>query len=420
MHRESNERIVIIALVALQLIGLLLVATLLLPLIGRWHGLDLQIYYIAALRLLRGELPYRDFPLEYPPLALLPFALPQLLAFGRRLNFLSYVWLFVIQNALFSTLIALALARIVALARPAYSYARVLGLYALLIAVCAPLAPWRYDLFPALLTILALLAVVTGRPALAGIWLGLGIAAKLYPLVLVPVVGAYYLAGRRYRALAGLLLGSIGATALVLVPYILLDPQGPLTFVRYHQLRGLQIESLPAGAIILAHVLGLTQAGMVFNYGALHLVSPLAEAVLGWVLPAAALAFGLVLASCLGHFMAERSAGDTIAIESLAAYMMAALLTFLATNKVLSPQYIIWLLPFAPLLRPWQAITALVIVTLTIVLFPFAYEQFLAMQPAPVLLLNVRNALIAGLLGWLLVMYRPSGAHVAGGHPVRA
>jgi uncharacterized membrane protein len=369
--------------------------------------MDLQIYYADSLRLVWGELPYRDFPLEYPPLALIPFVLPRLVVSGQQPDFASYVWLFALQNALFSTLIALALARIVALSRPQRSAAWALGIYALLVAVCAPLAPWRFDMFPALLTVLALLAVLMGRPTLAGLWLGAGVAAKLYPAVCVPVFGAYYLVARQYRALALLLVGSLGATAISLVPFFVLDPNGWLSFVRYHQLRGMQIESLPAGAIALAHVFGLVPAELAFNYGALHLASPLADAALKWQPLASILTLAAVYASCLGRLRAERIASGEIATDSLVAYLVAALLAFVATNKVFSPQYIVWLLPFAALLRRPQAGMMLVICVLTIGIFPFDYAQLLDMRPIPVLLLNLRNALVVALLLWLLAERLP-------------
>src|SRR5262245_12978306 len=133
MNRPANNRIVVTSLVALQLIGLLLAAAITLPIISQWHGMDLQIYFNASGLLASGQLPYRDFPLEYPPLALIAFVLPRLVTPAQPPDFARYVWLFVIENALFSTLIALALARIVALSRPERNVAPVLGVYALLV-----------------------------------------------------------------------------------------------------------------------------------------------------------------------------------------------------------------------------------------------------------------------------------------------
>jgi hypothetical protein len=106
----------------------------------------------------------------------------------------------------------------------------------------------------------------------------------------------------------------------------------------------------------------------------------------------------------------------------LIAYLFAALVAFIATNKVFSPQYIIWLLPFAPLLRPRQGLLVLAIAAITIFLFPYNYNELMAMQWLPVVLLNLRNLLVALLLGWLLVERAPASARsvvpwLVVGHP---
>jgi len=407
---------VAISLLAFQLIGLLAVATVTLPSVARWHALDLSIYYQDSLQLLRGQFPYRDFALEYPPLALLAFALPRLVTFGQPLNFIGYVWLFMLENAIFSTLIALTIAHV----RGPQAAGPALALYAILVVVSAPLLPWRYDLFPALLTILALVCLLRQRPGWAGIWLGLGVAAKLYPIVLLLVFGAYYLAGKNRPALIRLALGSAGALAVTLLPFVLVAPGSLLSFLRYHQLRGLQLESLPAGVIVLMHALGKAPAQLEFNYGALHVASPLAETVLSWLPIAFVVIFGAVLASCLARFRQEQIESGQLSSESLVAYSVAALLAFIITNKVFSPQYLIWLLPFAPLLRLRQAIGLLVICAITILLFPFGYNHLLSMELLPVLLLNLRNLLTVALLIWLMLDRMPSSWRVALGWPPRA
>jgi uncharacterized membrane protein len=413
---RRSSTYVVVGLLAFQLIALLAVVFVTLPHVAQWHALDLSIYYQDSLQLLRGRLPYRDFALEYPPLALLPFALPRLATFGLRIDFISYVWLFLLQNAIFSTLIALVITQI----RGLRSAGPALALYALLVAVSAPLLPWRYDLFPALLTVLALLCLLRQRPGWAGIWLGLGVAAKLYPAVLLLVFGAYYLAGKNRPALLRLALGSAGVLAATLLPFVLLTPGPLLSFLRYHELRGLQLESLPAGVIVLAHVLVMTTARLEFNYGALHVASPLAAAVLSWLPVVVAVLFGAVLASCLARFREEQAVGGCVTSASLVAYSVAALLAFIVTNKVFSPQYVIWLLPFAPLLRLRQAGVLLAICALTIVLFPFDYDHLLGMELLPVLLLNLRNLLVVALLVWLLVERAPSSWRAALVRPVLA
>jgi hypothetical protein len=172
--------------------------------------------------------------------------------------------------------------------------------------------------------------------------------------------------------------------------------------------------------IVLAHVLGMTPARLEFNYGALHVAAPLAGAVLGWLPFAVIVIFGAVLVGGLARFREEHAADGRVTNASLVAYSVAALLAFIITNKVFSPQYIIWLLPFAPLLRLRQASALLAICALTIVLFPFNYDHLLGMELLPVLLLNLRNLLTVALLGWLLVDHAPSSWRAALGWPVLA
>lgn len=365
------------------------------------HVADLQLYYKSSLSLLQGQMPYLDFPLEYPPLALLPMVLPQLVNLGQ-FGFSGYVVFFLLENLLLTTLIALLLLRVVSHYQQRQHF-WTLRAYILLACLSGPILLWRYDLFPAVLTLLALLFVLNGRPIIAGMWLGLGIAAKLYPIVLLPIFAAYYLASRNYRGLLRLLLGTIGATCLTLLPFALIAGSEILSFLRYHQLRGLQIESLPAGVVSLAHVLGLTKASVVHNYGAFHLESPLASSILKLLPFMSILSFLGVTAICLGSFRHEYAMKGRITAKNLVTYTIAVLLTFITISKVFSPQYIVWLLPFVSLLRPRQLGLMLGIFALTMLIFPGTYDRLLEMQASSVLVLNLRNLLVVVLLLWLLI-----------------
>lgn len=410
MHKPSLFRNTpALVLVALSAALLMIVALATLPVVGQWHAGDLLLYFNDSHRLMAGQLPYRDFAIEYPPLALVPFALPRLIVLGSQLQFSDYVALFLLENVYFSVLIALV---VMALSDQRTTLPTLMS-YMVLVAIGAPLLPWRYDLFPALLTALALLFVARARPLGAGVWLGLGVAAKLYPVVLLPIFGLFYLAQRDWRALARLVAGSVAGALAPTLPFLLAAPRDLAGFLSYHQLRGLQLESLPAGAIALAHVLGLTAAKLEFNYGALHMVSPAAGTALKW-LPLAFLAlFALVCMAAWWRLCEQPIAPaglrpTSTTVETLAAYAAIALLTFIVTNKVFSPQYLIWLLPFAPLLRRRHALLMMLIGALTTLLFPFDYADLIEMRRLPVLLLNLRNALVLVLLGWLLLAYAPA------------
>lgn len=399
MKRLSTHTVAT-GLIKFQLVVLFLVAFLTLYFFRSEHFQDLRLYYTSALDLIQGRLPYRDFPLEYPPLALLPIVLPQLInPFGSR----GYVVLFFIENALFSIVLAWLLLPITHSLRVRYRSRFVSVAYVALVTILAPLLPWRYDLFPALLTGLALLSVIINRPMLVGFWLGLGIAAKLYPVILLPIFSLYYLVKQQYLALVRLLLGTFVTTCLILLPFALVGKEQFLSFVQYQQLRGLQLESIPAGVILLADKLGWTKVQLINNYGATHLISPLADGVLKWLPFTFLFLFGVVIISCLNCFRRERAMLGTVTIESLVTYIAATLLIFIATNKVFSPQYLIWLLPFAPLLRPRQIALFLGICIITIFIFPFFYWKLMGLGRILILVLNLRNVLLVTLMLWLIV-----------------
>lgn len=368
------------------------------------RGGDVWLYYTSALHLRQGQLPFRDFPLEYPPFALVSFFLPQALVPLRPLTFPAYALGFLLENAFFAAIAALTLQKI-ADHGSYWGWSKRAGQsFLLLTVVLSPLLPWRYDLFPALLTLFSLRAVQTNRPGGAGLFLGMGIAAKLYPLVLLPVYLLFYLAQARRREAAYLSGGAILAVTLSFLPLLHVPPSVLLSFVKYHQMRGLEIGSLGAGLITTARVLGLARAGIVFNYGAFHLVSPAAGPVLK--------ALPFLFITCLG-WVVWRARADfarvfltdkTIPLQTLVRFLAAALLAFILTNKVFSPQYLIWLLPFAPLLPRRERDLFAAATVLTITLFPMLFNSQLSMDAFGALLLDTRN----GLLLWLLfVLLRP-------------
>ena len=85
---------------------------------------------------------------------------------------------------------------------------------------------YRYDLWPAFLTVAGLAAVLARRERLGFAALGLGIAAKAFPAVVIPPALAYVWRTRGRRE-ALLCLGAAAAVvAVVVVPFLALAPHG--------------------------------------------------------------------------------------------------------------------------------------------------------------------------------------------------
>lgn len=400
------QRSLVTAALAGSVVAWIGVAIALFPRVGGWHAQDLSLYRSTAKHLLDGQTPYRDFSLEYPPLALIPLTLPALVVDGGT-SPPRFTLALLISNALWAVALALCIWRA---ARRWLSAERALvavGMYVLLVFVGVPLFPWRFDLFPALLSALTLVLTMEGLPAAAGICLAAGVATKLYPIVFAPVIFAWYVArGERGTAFrfAGV---ACAATLLILAPFALAAPADLLSFLKYHQLRGLQIESVPAGLLMLGHAFGFGEVGIVENFGALHVLSPASAPAMRLLFPAFVVGLSAVALLAFARFRHERIAMERPHDQTLIGYALISLLIFMLTNKVLSPQFLVWLLPFFALLPVSQYGLSLAATALTIVVFPFNYDALMRLETPAVLLLNLRNLILAGLMAWLLWRLRP-------------
>ncbi len=92
---------------------------------------------------------------------------------------------------------------------------------------------------------------------------------------------------------------------------------------------------------------------------------------------------------------------------TLIAYAFAVTAALIATDKVFSAQYLLWLLPFGCLLPRRQASFVLLLAFLSVLIYPVGYWALFEFQPQAVAVLAARNLLLVGLLVWVLVRYRP-------------
>ncbi|MFF4169848.1 glycosyltransferase family 87 protein [Streptomyces sp. NPDC001744] len=192
----------------------------------------------------------------------------------------------------------------------------------------------NWDLLAVALAAAAVLMWSRSRPAAFGVLLGLATAAKLYPvLILCPLLLLCWRAGK-WRAYGTALLGFAGAWLVVNLPVMLLAPEGWKQFYLFSMRRNVDF-----GSVWL--LIGQRTGDPV----------PPDRANLY-----ATLLMGVAVAG-LAHltFTAPRRPR----FVQLAFLVVAA---FVLTNKVYSPQYVLWLVPLAALARPrwrdlliWQA-----------------------------------------------------------------
>jgi uncharacterized membrane protein len=186
----------------------------------------------------------------------------------------------------------------------------------------------NWDLLAVALAAAGTVALLRDRDATGGALLGLGAAAKAYPaLLLIPFVLERFRQGRR-RGAGALTLGAVGAYAAVNLPFVLTAPHAWSTFFRFNSNRPVDWDS--AWFVACQRLHGGTYCAW----------SP---RVINWVSVA-------VFATLAALVYAIRRALRPDFPRWTFAFPLLVL--FLLTNKVYSPQYGLWLLPWFALALP--------------------------------------------------------------------
>lgn len=373
--------------------------------LNREQIVDIPVYETYGNAIERGLIPYRDFRLEYPPGALPVFALPVLASergdsAGFRRAFEGLMKLFGIAT------VSLAAALLLGLGASRARVTAALAGMALFPLLLGSVVLTRFDLWPALLTVAALTALVWRRDRLGFGLLGLAVAAKLYPAVLAPLALSYVWR-RRGRREALVCLGVSGAIVLLsFLPFLVLAPDGVAYSLGRQLSRPLQIESLGSGFFLVAHQLFGLELEMRSGHGSQNLEG-LGPAVV-------AVGLSLLQLGVLAWIWLRRPA----TAEELVRWAAAALVAFVALGKVLSPQFLIWLAPIVPLVAgrrgrsAWGLLASAMV--LTQLWFPSRYwELALEFDPLASWLVLVRDLVLVALLVVLVRASRDRGREPA-------
>jgi uncharacterized membrane protein len=189
----------------------------------------------------------------------------------------------------------------------------------------------NWDLVAVALTTCALLTWSKSRPFATGILLGLGAAAKFYPLFLLGPLLVLALRSGKLRLWGVTLLSAVAAWMVVNLPLLLLAQDSWATFWSFN-------------------------AGRAGDFGSIWYVLGLAGHPVSMV---NAVSLGLFAVACVGIGWLGLFAPRRPRLAQLVFLTVAA---FVLVNKVYSPQYVLWLLPLVALARPrwrdwavWQA-----------------------------------------------------------------
>jgi hypothetical protein len=308
-------------------------------------------------------------PSEYPPAAILPFALAALPHLAWPVpSFAAWMSVPVLAGYIATWRVKGPAA--------AFAYLALLGAGAIATVIT------RFDILPALLTVAALWSAQRGRWTAAHLLLVAGALLKLYPIALLPI---FLLAERREAgSLRGPLRSALPAALLLLagvaIPWLFWGP-GSISFLtRFAVQRPAELESTPA-------VLAWALAGghTVLAFGEVGFAGSA-------VVPLTAVCAALLVAVYAAVLV--RVGRGTLALGRASLVTVAAIVVL---NKVFSAQYLVWLIPLVAseegLPPAWFAVAAL-----TTLAYPVLWLRASEAGLPLMLALLGRNLLLLGLV----------------------
>jgi hypothetical protein len=252
---------------------------------------------------------------EYPPLTMYAMWLAALPASGYRTFFYA--------NALLLSIAAAATAVCL------YFMAGRRALYFVLAPTLLLYGFFNWDLLAVVLATVATLAFLSRRDGLSGVLIGLGIATKLYPGLLVIPFAIQRMRERNPEGAIRVASTAAASWLAVNLPFMILAPRGWSTFFRFNSARPLNVDSL---WYIGCRVVRPSSGGQCVSPGLANL-----------------LALILVVSIGAALWMVKTRRHPDWARWTFAFPLIAL---FLLTSKVYSPQYSLWLLPWIALTLP--------------------------------------------------------------------
>jgi hypothetical protein len=332
---------------------------------------DPAIYEEWSRILAGGAFPEGDVRWQYPPLAAPVMLLPRWLG-G------TYTTTFALVALAADLLIMWLLTR--SRRPPAGAWAWTAGLVLL-----GPMSYVRYDLIVTVAAVAALLMLA--RQRVFGVLAAVGALLKAWPVLLLTALPR----GRRGAEAVAAFAVTCGAALLA---FGLVQGRAPWDFLNAQVSRGLECEAVAATPFMLAR-LSSWQGTIVYQYGSMELVGPGVERTAALLPPLTVVAL-LVVA-----VLAWRGTGRGWNAAWGCDVAFAAVLAAVATSRVLSPQYMLWLLGLGAVClahhgsRQRPAVLLILAATaLSQFLYPLNWPDLMAAAPKETWVLAVRNLLV--------------------------
>lgn len=366
---------------------------------------DIIFYFEKSIEFL-GMKERAGTRLEYPVLAMVPLLIPHVFSSAQS-DIGIYRMLFMFENVMW----LLVLTYIVYRELIYFGYRSVLLRLVIFAAITIPCQVifFRMDIFPALMTLIAFVTFLHHRYRWAGVFLALSVATKLYAVVLIPVFGMILLVWWNWKGLLKFVVG----LALPFVSIVLLwgviygrPLEDLVAFIGPHQDRGIQVESVVATGLYAVRFFIDLPLKVKYIYGADHLVFFGSRGILEGLTIVYILLVSILILRVGYAFRRLPEDFNRDRVATLAAFTLASVFLFIVSNKVFSPQYLVWLIPFLCFLRMPLMIGFLFLFTLSSGLFPFFYHQIQILEPVTIGILILRNVLCCSIVVMLCIPAR--------------
>jgi hypothetical protein len=290
--------------------------------------IDLKYYYEHCQLLLQGQIPYIDFGFDYPPVVFAPILIAMLTT--KTLTAFSSVFMGLMVLCDVVTALCVYLLALEILGKENIAFRAAL-LYATALEV-AYYALTKFDAFPTMLLMIALLLTIRGVKVKGYYALALGVLAKIFPVVAGPFIFLYNAkkssVSGEIRAISWRVLVPLGSLTLVAVAILATVPRDTTgSWARGPVFVNTIMYTIYA---FLHDLLGLTFIPLSFLVGCGFL-----------------LMFGIfiLLAYCMYSIP---SFGSTP--RGLLSVVLIAIFSFVALWSYHSPQYFFWYIPLIAVL----------------------------------------------------------------------
>lgn len=303
---------------------------------------DVSHYYSNISNLVdEGLVPYRDYVFEYPPLALLFMLVPKIFSVSEETfgySYLTFAFIFFLIGAHFIRKIVDSLDS---------SHNRSIILYLAMFIFANVFVVFRYDIFAAVIVIISLWYYRNEKYGLAFIIMAIGLMTKIYPAIFIlALLIPFICRGQWYKAFKYILI-TIALCLVVEAPFLILDPDSAFAYLQYHSDRGLQVESVFAGFIMLFSKLFSGDVTVIENYGSSNISGVIPDFLANYMDLLAVLSVLLFIVICIYRIKKNGTSLDDFTVVSIICF--ASIMIFVLFSKVYSLQYIIWILSLFPL-----------------------------------------------------------------------